>query len=31
MSTLSKAQLTAEDLLQFADDGLRHELIEGGI
>ena len=29
MSTTSKTQLTAEDLLQLADDGLRHELIQG--
>jgi Uma2 family endonuclease len=29
MSTVSKAALTAEDLLQLADDGLRHELIKG--
>ncbi|MEI8375920.1 MAG: Uma2 family endonuclease [Planctomycetota bacterium] len=29
MSTISKAQLSEEDLLQLADDGLRHELIQG--
>ncbi len=29
MSTFSQVALTAEDLLQLADDGLRHELIQG--
>ncbi|MGO9114549.1 MAG: Uma2 family endonuclease [Thermoguttaceae bacterium] len=29
MSTLSKIEMTAEDFLQLADDGLRHELIKG--
>ena len=29
MSIVSKAEMTAEDLLQLADDGLRHELIKG--
>ena len=29
MSTLSRAQMTADELLQLADDGLRHELIQG--
>ena len=29
MSTISKARLTADDLLQLGDDGFRHELIQG--